>query len=167
MLMRFLAVGLLCCLLLLGCNQLWVNTPPQIIPGDINSQAPDQYPSYSSDGRYLAFASDRNLNRDIFLYDLQQRVLIELPGLNRPDSSQDQPALSADARLIAYVSTERGKPDIFVYDRQTQRSQLLTAGLRGTVRHPTITGDGRLVAYESSTLGQWHIVVMNRGANPP
>lgn len=126
---------------------------------------PDEYPAYSSDGRYLAFASDRNNNRDIFLYDLRERRLVDLPSLNRPDFAEDQPAVSADGRFIAYVSTARGKTDVLVYDRQTQRSQLLTANTKGSVRHPTITGNGRYVAFETSQLGQWHIAVVDRGAS--
>ena len=124
---------------------------------------PDEHPAYSSDGRYLAFASDRNNNRDIFLYDLQEKRIVDIPNLNRRDSSQDQPALSADGRFIVYVSTERGKTDILVYDRQTQSPQLLTGNGRSSVRHPTITGDGRYVAFETSELGQWHIAVVDRG----
>lgn len=138
------------------------NSPTQIISGGLNSQRADEFPAYSSDGRYLAFASDRNRSRDVFLYDLQQKRLIDLPNLNRRDSSQDQPALSADGRFIAYVSNERGKTDILVYDRQTQRSQLLTGGVKGSVRHPSISGNGRSVAYETSQLGQWHIAIVER-----
>jgi Tol biopolymer transport system component len=138
------------------------NSPPQILTGGLNSQRADEFPAYSSDGRYLAFASDRNRSRDIFLYDLQQKRLIDLPNLNRRDSSQDQPALSADGRFLAYVSNERGKTDILVYDRQTQRSQLLTGGVRGSVRHPSINGNGRSIAYETSQLGQWHIAIVEK-----
>ena len=141
-----------------GCIQL--NSPPQVLTGGLNSQRADQFPAYSSNGRYLAFASDRNRSRDIFLYDLQQKRLIDLPNLNRRDSSQDQPALNADGRFIVYVSNERGKTDILIYNRQTQRSQLLTGGLRSSVRHPTISGDGRYIAYETSQLGQWHIAII-------
>lgn len=155
-----LAVGLI----LGGCTNVLFNPESQILTGGINSRFPDEYPAYSSDGRYLAFASDRNNNRDVFLYDLQQRRLVELPNLNRSNSSQDQPALSANGRFIAYVSSERGKVDIFVYDRQTQSSQLLSANIQGSVRHPTIAGDGRYVAFETSQLGQWHIAVVDRGS---
>ncbi len=148
-----------CCLLLNGCNNALLITP-QIPSGGLNSNSPDEYPAYSSDGRYLAFASDRNGHRDIYLYDLQQRGLVPLPNLNRRDSSQDQPALSADGRYIAYVSTERGRTDIMVYDRLRQRSELLSANIRGSVRQPTISGDGGTVAFQTSQLGQWNIAII-------
>lgn len=147
--------------LLGGCNRNLL-TQPEIIPGGVNSNSTEEYPAYSSDGRYLAFASDRRNRRDILLYDLQQRRLISLPNLNRRDSAQDQPALSADGRYIAYVSTERGKSDIFVYDRQTQKSELLTVNIRGSSKQPTISGDGSRVAFQASQLGQWKITIVNR-----
>jgi Tol biopolymer transport system component len=135
---------------------------PEIIPGDINSNSPEESPAYSSDGRYLAFASDRYSQRNIFLYDLQNKQLVSLPNLNRRDSSQDQPALSATGRYIAYVSTERGKTDIFIYDRSTQKSELLTANIKGSCANPTINGDGSKVAFQSSQLGQWKILIISR-----
>ena len=137
-------------------------TQPEIIPGGINSNAVEEYPAYSSDGRYLAFASDRRGRRDIFLYDLQAKQLVSLPKLNRRDSSQDQPSLSSNGRYIAYVSTERGKTDIFVYDRQQQTSELLTVNIKGSANQPTINGDGTQVAFQASQLGQWKIVIVNR-----
>ena len=149
-----------------GCRQLGLVAPrPQIVSGGINSRRPDQYPTYSGDGRYLAFASDRNRSRDIFLYDLRQRRLVALPNLNRIDSSQDQPDLSAEGRFIAYVSMERGKSDILVYDRITRRSELLTTNFRGSVQHPTISGDGRYVAFETSQRGQWHLAIVDRSVD--
>ena len=142
-----------------GCSRaIWI--APQIPSGGLNSQLPDEQPAYSGDGRYLAFASDRNGHRDIFLFDLQQRRLVPLPNLNRRDSSQDQPALNGDGRYLVYVSTERGKTDIMIYDRQTQRSQLLSANVQGSVAHPTISGDGSRVAFQTSQLGQWNIAIL-------
>jgi len=133
---------------------------PQIPTGGLNTNSPEEHPAYSGDGRYLAFSSDRLGRRDIFLYDLQTRQLLPLPNLNRRDSSQDQPALSADGRYLAYVSTERGRSDILVYDRERERSQLLTANLRGSVRHPTISGDGTQVAFQTNQLGQWNVAIV-------
>lgn len=141
-------------------NALLIN--PQIPVGGLNSGVSDEYPSYSGDGRYLAFASDRNGRRSIYLFDLEQRQLVSLPNLNRRDSMQDQPFLSQDGRYIAYVSTERGKTDIMVYDRISQRSELLTANVRGSVRHPTISGDGKKVAFQTSQGGHWNIAIVDR-----
>lgn len=148
---------------------IWINgcshpllTTPQIPSGGINSQFPDEYPTYSSDGRYLAFASDRNGHRDIYLYDLHKDRLVSLPNLNRRDSSQDQPDLNSNGRYIAYISTERGKTDVMVYDRLRQRSALLSVNIRGSVRQPTISGDGRKVAFQTSQLGQWNIAIIER-----
>lgn len=144
-----------------GCNPSLL-TQPEIIPGDINSNSVEEYPAYSGDGRYLAFASDRRRRRDILLYDLENKQLISLPNLNRRNSSQDRPALNNNGRYIVYVSTERGKSDIFVYDRSTQKSELLTANIRGSATNPTISGDGSKIAFQASQLGQWKIVVIDR-----
>ncbi|MFW6359576.1 MAG: TolB family protein [Chroococcales cyanobacterium] len=142
-----------------GCSGILFQTP-EIPIGGLNSQFADEYPAYNGDGRYLAFASDRNGRRNIYLYDLEQRRLVSLPNLNRRDSSQDQPSLSNDGRYIAYVSTERGKTDVLVYDRQQQRSQLLTANIRGEVQHPTISGDGSSVAFQTTQGGNWNIAIV-------
>lgn len=144
-----------------GCSpSLLVDT--SIIPGGINSNSMEEYPVYSSDSRYLAFASDRNGQRDIFLYDFRANRLVDLPNLNRNNSSQDRPSLSADGRYIAYMSTERGKTDVLVYDRHRQKSELLTAHIRGSVANPTINGDGTKVAFQNSQLGKWKITIVNR-----
>ncbi len=145
--------------LIAGC-QGSVSTTVPILPGGINSNSPEEFPNYSNDGRYLVFASDRRGQRDIFLYDSEQNGLVSLPNLNHGNSSQDQPAISNDGRYIVYLSTERGKTDIFIYDRQTQKSDLLTGNIKGSVRNPTISGDGTKVAFQSSQLGQWKIVLL-------
>ena len=160
---RLLKLGTIAIFLLnLSACSSAIFTSIQIPSGGINSNFADESPAYSSDGNYLAFASDRKGSRDIFLYDLQKRSLVSLPGLNHRNSSQDQPALSADGRYIVYVSTERGKSDIWVYDRQTRRSKLLSVNVKGSVRSPTISGDGRLIAFESSEMGQWKIAIVEQ-----
>ncbi len=155
-------VGIAIAALIVGGCQGNLLTQPEIIPGDINSNSVEEYPAYSGNGRYLAFASDRRGHRDIFLYDLTEQRLVSLPNLNRRDSAQDQPSLSTNGRYIAYISTERGRTDVFVYDRQRQSSELLTANIKGSTAQPTITGDGSRVAFQTSQLGQWKIVIINR-----
>ena len=159
--MTFRLLLILTPLFISGCTSSLL-IQPEILLGGINSNSTEEHPAYSSDGRYLAFASDRRNRRDIFLYDLQKKQLVSLPNLNRRDSSQDQPALSDNGRYIAYVSTERGKTDIFVYDRTSQKSELLTANVKGSSAHPTINGDGSKVAFQASQLGQWKISIVSR-----
>ncbi|BAW95163.1 lipoprotein, putative [[Synechococcus] sp. NIES-970] len=142
-----------------GCGQA-LFYQPQIATGGINSNFAEEFPSYSGDGRYLAFASERDGRRNIFLYDLQTNQLVNLPNLNRRDSSQDQPDLSETGRFIAYISTERGRQDVFVYDRERGRSQLLTVNLRGSVQNPTISGNGQQVAFQSNEQGQWNLMLV-------
>ena len=170
-----LKVLVVCCLAgLAGCgNFLWDSfssrgflTPPtQNLGASLNSSAADQEPHYSYDGRYLVFSSDRLAQRSIYLYDVQQRRLINLPGLNQPNTMQEQPDISADGRYIVYISEQLGKPDVFVYDRQALESERITENILAEVRHPTISGNGRFIAFESNRSGQWDIEIYDRGAN--
>ena len=162
-LLKFVQISIVAVLINSCSSNLLVQ--PEIIPGGINSNSTEEHPTYSSDGRYLCFASDRRGQRNIFLYDLQEKRLVSLPNLNRRDSSQDQPALSADGRYIAYISTERGKTDVFVYDRNAQTSELLTANIKGSSANPTISGDGSQVAFQASQLGQWKISIVSRNVD--
>lgn len=151
-----------------SCSEAGFITPPtQELIGSINTTTTEQYPNFSYDGRYLVFASDRQSQRTIYLYDLQKRRLVPIPGLNQLGILQDQPAISADGRYIVYVSELAGKPDIFVYDRQTLKTENITKNILGEVRHPTISGNGRLIAFESNRFGQWNIEVYDRGTNIP
>jgi len=146
---------------LVGC-QAFRNAAPPILVGEINSNFPEESPAFSGDGNYLTFASDRRGHRDIFLYSFSQKQLISLPNLNRKNSSQDKPAISKDGNYIAYVSTERGKTDIFLYNRRSQKSQLLSANIKGSVDNPSISGNGDKIAFQASQLGQWKIVLIER-----
>ncbi len=155
-----------CLLALMGCSESGYLTPPtQSLGATLNSSAADQQPRYSYDGRYLVFTSDRQQGRGIFLYDVQQRRLIDLPGLNQLQTIQEQPDISADGRYIVYISEQLGKPNVFVYDRQALKSEAITENILGEIRNPTISGNGRFIAFESNRSGQWDIEIYDRGSN--
>ncbi|MFW6359236.1 MAG: TolB family protein [Chroococcales cyanobacterium] len=166
---RLLMIGLMVGLNSCGNSPLttrgFITPPTQLGNGALNTQTTEQNARFSHDGRYLVFASDRQAQRQIYLYDLRQRRLLNLPGLNQPGVFQDEPDISADGRYIVYVSEQLGKRDIFVYDRQTFQSEQVTKDLYGNVRSPTISGNGRFVAFESNRLGQWNIEIYDRGVN--
>ncbi|MEN9226929.1 MAG: biopolymer transporter Tol [Thermostichus sp. HHBFW_bins_43] len=151
-------------LLLLGCSPEGFRTPrPSLTNSGLNSIFPDGEPAFSGDGRYLVFSSARSGSQDIFLYDTQERRLIELPGLNSSDVAATSPDISADGRFIVYVSNALGKSEIFLYDRQTRNVQNISSRVAGDVRNPTISGDGRFIAFESNGRGQWNIEIFDRG----
>jgi Tol biopolymer transport system component len=119
----------------------------------------------SGDGRFIAFVSNREGDRQIVMYDLQQRRFVELPRLNQREAIAESPSLSVTGRYIAYISSERGRPEVELYDRATQRAEVLTSNYRGWVRNPTLSPDGRYIAFETSRRGQWDIEVVDRGSN--
>lgn len=148
----------------IGCQEpIPMAYAPQALSNGLNSSRAEQFPRFSYDGRYLVFASDRQGQREIYLYDRIRGKLQSLPGLNRPNTWQDQPDISADGRYIVYVSEQTGKPDIWLYDRQTFSSKNLTENWLGEARHPSISGNGRFISFESNRNGQWDVILIDRG----
>lgn len=131
----------------------------------LNSHYTDEQPALSGNGRFLAFVSNRNGSRFIWLYDLQQQQLISLPRINRPNTVAESPSLSYTGRYITYITSDQGKPMVVLYDRATQQSQFLSQGYQGLVRNPSISPDGRYIVLESTSRGQWDIEVLDRGPN--
>ena len=153
---------------LISCQDSGYITPPtKTLSATLNSTATESDPNFSHDGRYLIFTSDRPFGggskRSVFLYDLQRRRLIALPGLNQPRSMQLQADISADGRYIVYISEQLGKPDIFLYDRVSLTAQHITKNYIGEVRNPSISGNGRFIAFEGNRSGQWDIEIYDRG----
>lgn len=153
---------------LMSCSQpSGIQTPrPNLGNSGLNSTSFDGDPSVSQDGRYIAFASGRAGNLWVYLYDYQERRLIELPGLNGNDVAASDPDISADGRYIVYLSNQLGKSEVFLYDRQTQRVENISSRITGDVRNPSISGDGRYVVFESNRAGQWQIEIFDRGTEP-
>ena len=141
----------------------YITPPTQKINATLNSVAAESSPHFSHNGRYLTYTSDRNSQRSIFLYDLQRRRLLNLPGLNQPGSMQSQADISADGRYLVYASEQLGKTDIFLYDRQKTRSRNLTKNFLGEVKQPSISGNGRFVTFASNRSGQWDIEIYDLG----
>ena len=148
-----------------SCSDEGFLTPPtQQFGATLNSRGSDSHPNFSYEGNYLVFDSSRKSTQGIYLYDVRQGSLINLPGLNQNNSFQYQPDLSADGRYIVYVSEEEGQSDIFIYDRQNFDRENLTKNELGEVRYPTISGNGRFVAFEMNRSGQWDVMIYDRGS---
>ena len=130
----------------------------------LNSPAAEMTPRVS--GKYIVFSSDRLGRQDIYLFDMVNRSLVDLPGLNSFDAIASSPAVSENGQYIVFSSNRQGRSGIFLYDRETRQLRNLTKNLQSEVRNPTISADGSRIAFESSINGQWDILVYDRSGQP-
>jgi Tol biopolymer transport system component len=131
-------------------------------------------PSLSSDGRYLAFASDAtnlvasdtNAARDIFLFDSQtnlvRRLSVSQQGA-QGNAASNNPAISANGRWVAFASDANnlvlgdtnGFSDIYAVDTVTGLISLVSVSTAGAQANnpsfkPAISQTGRYIIFESS-----------------
>jgi Tol biopolymer transport system component len=118
------------------------SNPRKLVPGthiDYNA-------SFSFDGQWVIFTSERHGSADIF------RVRTSGIGLERltdDPAFDDQAALSPNGRSLAFVSTrDAGSTDIHLLDLQTRSVRNLTKAPGGDFR-PSWSPDGQLIAFSS------------------
>jgi Tol biopolymer transport system component len=133
------------------------------------------YPSISTNGRYVAFESyasnlvdnDTNGAPDIFVHDrqTQQTNLISIAYDGNPaNAGSYEPSISGDGRYVAFSSLASNLVndndtnnvlDVFVYDRQITQTSRVSVDLNGNPvpggsASPSISADGRYVAFSSN-----------------
>ncbi len=130
-------------------------------------------PSLSSDGRYVAFASDAtnlvpndfNGSTDIFVRDRKENTmqLVSVSSLEvASNGPSEHPSISDDGSIVAFESRADNLAipdlnrvrDIFVRDLvagTTERVSLSPSGIDGNAQssHAAVSGDGSHVAFES------------------
>jgi LPXTG-site transpeptidase (sortase) family protein len=130
-------------------------------------------PYISSDGRYVAFASnatnlvagDTNGVNDVFVHDLTTgattRVSVDSSGV-QGNGGSFTPSISSDGRYVVFLSAAtnlvagdtNGVSDVFVYDMitgATKRVSVDSSGVQGNgdPSYPYISSDGGYVAFVS------------------
>ena len=105
----------------------------------------DYNPSFSPDGRWILFTSERGGSADIY------RAHQDGSGLERLTDApafDDQAALSPDGTTLAFVSSRSGNADIWLLDLRTRQMRNVTSHPAGDFR-PAWSPDGRRLAFSS------------------
>ncbi len=126
----------------------------------------DIFPSLSSDGRWLLFASDRSGNLDIWA---RQVVSGQLVQLTKHKSEDTQPVWLPNKKGFIFVSRRSdGMGDLYLaklkWVRGTPHVQkrLLLSGYLGYDAEPAVSPDGRWVAFTSTRrTGRKNVWVLN------
>jgi len=106
----------------------------------------DYNASFSPDGKWIVFTSERGGSCDIY------RVRVDGSGLERltdDPAYDDQASLSPDGKQLVFVSSRgSGSNDIWVLDLTTRKSRNLTDAPGGDYR-PSWSPDGKWIAFSS------------------
>jgi Tol biopolymer transport system component len=111
-------------------------------------------PSWSPDGKHIAFSYDANGRGQIFASNGDQST-----NLSHNAYCDRSPLWSPDGRKLAFISDRDGNWNIYVQHLTTRRVQQLTRSA-GINRDPVWSPDGKQLAFETSRDGDWKIYLM-------
>jgi TolB protein len=106
---------------------------------------------------FSALVDDQAENRDIFSFNLEDDVLINLT--NQP-GNDDQPAWSPNGERLTFQSDRDGDLDIYVMQANGTLQTPLTLNTTVDVE-PHWSADGLLIAFSSNRDGPFHLYVMS------
>lgn len=116
----------------------------------LKSEAPILSPSWSPDGKRLAYVSFETGRSKIYIQgvaDEQRELIADFPGIN------GAPAWAPDGRRLALTLSKDGNPEIYVLDLDTRRLRRLTKnGVIDT--EPAWSPDGREIVFTSDRAGK-------------
>lgn len=101
--------------------------------------------SFSADGQWIVFTSDRSGSADIYRAHPDGT---HLERLTDDPAFDDQAALSPDGRSLAFVSTRGGHAELWVTDPRTKKARNITNHRLGAFR-PAWSPDGQWIAFSS------------------
>jgi len=129
----------------------------------LKSTQPIMSPTWSPDGRQLAYVSFEKRKSEIYVQDLytqKRRKLTSFSGIN------GAPVWSPDGKKLALTLSKGGNPDIFILDIKTKKMNQLTKHW-GIDTEPAWTPDGSELVFTSSRAGKPQIYrVSSNGGQP-
>ena len=125
-----------------------------VVDGESNDE-----PTFSPDGKWLAFTSARDKNEEIYSINIDTQQIIRLT--NHPDRDY-QPDWSPDGESIAFVSRRDGNPEIYTMTANGEQLTNLTKSKRIEMM-PDWSPDGAQIAFKQETLdGRYEIHVIDK-----
>jgi TolB protein len=109
------------------------------------NSAQDFNPSFSRDGNWIVFTSDRNGSADIYRAHPDGTGLEQLTD---DPSFDDQAALSPDGRTVAFISSRSGHAELWTLDLPAKKLHNITNHAAGHFR-PAWSPDGEWIAISS------------------
>jgi TolB protein len=121
------------------------------------SSEPIMSPSWSADGKRIAYVSFEKKRAQIFTVDVatgQRQLITTFPGIN------GAPAWSPDGKLLAVVLSKAGSPNIYTIDLSNGSMKQLTFGA-GINTEPHYAPDGQSLLFTSGRGGSPQIYRLN------
>ncbi len=128
----------------------------------LNSPEPVMSPSWSPDGKRIAYVSFENRRAGIYTQNVQtgaRQLISDFPGIN------GAPAWSPDGRKMAVVLSKSGSPNIYVMDINSHQLTQMTNDFYINTE-PAWSPDGRTLLFTSNRSGgpQVYQINMKSGA---
>jgi hypothetical protein len=118
----------------------------------------DMFPTWSADGRNIAFVSDRDGNREIYVMKADGTEQVNLTHQAAEDWT---PAWSPDGTTIAFASYRDANWEIYTMNADGSNPQRLTRS-DGADYAPCWSPDSQRIAFQSNRDENWEIYVMAR-----
>ncbi|MGI8547828.1 MAG: hypothetical protein ACR2M1_10900 [Gemmatimonadaceae bacterium] len=116
-------------------------------------------PTFSPDGRTIAYANGADRGTDIMISDASGDAEARRITVGK-GSDNTSPSFSPDGRQIAFMSGRAGHPELYTMDADGTNPQILTEFTYGESSYrasPDWSPDGRQIAYESRINGDFQI----------
>ena len=126
----------------------------------------DTSPTWSPDGKKIAFTSDRSGRGapQIYIMDAHHGDKAGVRRISFDSSYNDNPAWSPDGDKIAYTSRVGKRFQIKIYDLITKNTTVFTK-TRGNNEQPTWSPDGRFIAYRHKQGSEMQTYIQRLGSD--